>query len=115
MSGNVLMLEERSESLASMAVAIGFPLRSSSLAPWHAPSVKSALSVPAIFRAVSLISGTAGTLPMEVWRNGELLPPEQRPRLVVRPNPLTHAAHLLARHGLLEGHPRRVVVVGRQA
>jgi HK97 family phage portal protein len=55
---------------------------------WHRPSVRQAMGVPAIFRAVSLISSTAASLPMEVWRNGELLPPEGRPRLAVKPNPL---------------------------
>jgi HK97 family phage portal protein len=80
-------LQERTVgALEQMQVAAGFYLRSHQGAR---PSVKSALSVPSIFRAVSLISGTAGTLPLEVWRNGELLPPEDRPRLVVRPNPLT--------------------------
>jgi HK97 family phage portal protein len=52
-------------------------------------SVDEALSVPAIFNAVTLIAGTMGTLTMDVYRNERLLATTDRPRLVVRPNPYT--------------------------
>lgn len=56
-------------------------------APWHNASVQEALGVPAIFRAVSLISNTTGQLAVEVWRNGEKLSDADTPALVKRPDP----------------------------
>ena len=55
--------------------------------PWRVPSVREALGVPAILRAVTLISNTVGVLSMEAFRNGVKMP--DRPRIIVRPNPLT--------------------------
>ena len=45
--------------------------------------------MPAVFKAVSLISNTVGSLSMEGYRAGAKLPVEDTPRLVIRPNPLT--------------------------
>lgn len=56
--------------------------------PWRVASMQEALGVPAIFRSVTLISNTVGALAVEAFRNGVKLPDEQRPRLIVRPNPL---------------------------
>lgn len=53
------------------------------------PSIRDALSVPAIFRAVTLISNTVGSLAMEAYRRGVRMPQEDAPRLIVRPNPFT--------------------------
>lgn len=50
---------------------------------WNAPSIREALSVPAVFRAVALISNTVGMLLMQAFRNGTLLP--EQPTLVTRP------------------------------
>ena len=50
-------------------------------------SVDEALSVPAIFSAVTLIAGTMGTLTMDAYRNESRVPATERPRLIVRPNP----------------------------
>lgn len=52
-------------------------------------SVKEALSVPAIFSAVTLIAGTMGTLTMDAYRNEQLVASSARPRLIVRPNPFS--------------------------
>src|SRR5689334_14201927 len=37
--------------------------------PWRYPAVREALGVPAIFRAVSLIANTTGSLAMECFRD----------------------------------------------
>lgn len=50
---------------------------------WGTPSIKEALSVPAVFRAVSLISNTVGMLLMQAFRNGALM--AVQPILVTRP------------------------------
>jgi HK97 family phage portal protein len=55
--------------------------------PWRMPSVREALGVPSIYRAVSLIANTTGALTLEAWRAGTKLAPEDRPRLVIRPDP----------------------------
>lgn len=52
---------------------------------WTAPSVPVALSVPAIQRAVSLISSTTGMLTMQAYRNGVVM--DRPPNIVVRPDP----------------------------
>lgn len=57
--------------------------------PWRAASISMALGVPAIFRAVSLIANTVGALSLQAYRSGALMAAEDRPRLIVRPNPLT--------------------------
>jgi HK97 family phage portal protein len=58
---------------------------------WQTPSVKTALSVPAIQRAVSLISSTVGMLSMQGYRSGIVMDGMEgradAPRLVVRPDP----------------------------
>jgi phage portal protein BeeE len=45
------------------------------------------LGVPVIFRAVSLIANTTGSLAMEVYRDGQKLPFRDTPQLVKRPDP----------------------------
>lgn len=56
--------------------------------PWSIASPDEALSVPAIFRAVTLIANTIGMLNLETFRNKVLLTdPADIPRLSVRPNP----------------------------
>lgn len=57
--------------------------------PWRMPSIMEALSVPAVFRAVSLIANTTGALSVEAFRHGVKLEPEDRPALVIRPDPFT--------------------------
>ena len=55
------------------------------------PSVDSALGVPSIQRAVSLISSTVGMLSMQGFRNGEVMDGVDgratAPRMIVRPDP----------------------------
>ena len=57
--------------------------------PWRPASVKEALSVPAIYRAVTLISNTVGALSLEGYREGEKMEQRAAPRLIARPNPFT--------------------------
>jgi HK97 family phage portal protein len=57
--------------------------------PWRTATIPEALGVPAIFRAVLLISNTVGSLSMEAWRDELMLSAKERPRLIIRPNPLT--------------------------
>jgi HK97 family phage portal protein len=57
--------------------------------PWRVPSVRDALGVPAIQRAVSLISSTTGMLSMQGVREG--VPMDVQPSLLSRPDPY-HAA-----------------------
>jgi HK97 family phage portal protein len=55
--------------------------------PWRPASVKEALGVPAILRAVTLIANTGGSMSMRAYRRGLRLPDEERPRVIVRPDP----------------------------
>ena len=50
---------------------------------WNPPTLKEALSVPAVFRACTLISNTIGMLLMEAFRDGRKL--TEQPTLVTRP------------------------------
>lgn len=50
---------------------------------WSPPSIREALSVPAVFRAVTLISNTVGMLLMEAYRDGVKL--VEQPTLTARP------------------------------
>jgi HK97 family phage portal protein len=53
---------------------------------WSTPSIRQAMAVPAVFRAVTLIANLIGSLTMQAWRNGTLLTDRtQIPRLVIRP------------------------------
>jgi HK97 family phage portal protein len=62
-------------------------IRGQGTQPWRRASVSTALGVPANFRAVTLIATTTGALSMNGYRNGSILPPDDRPRLIVRPDP----------------------------
>jgi HK97 family phage portal protein len=57
--------------------------------PWRAASVREALGVPAVFGAVNLIANIIGSLSMKALRNEVELPPADRPRVIVRPDPFT--------------------------
>lgn len=50
---------------------------------WNPPSVREALSVPAVFRAVSMIANLVGSLTLDAWRNGVRM--DTPPILVSRP------------------------------
>ena len=52
---------------------------------WRIPTVAEAMGVPAIQRAVTLISSTTGMLSMEGYRKGERM--SESPRLITRPDP----------------------------
>jgi len=55
--------------------------------PWRAKSVEEALSNPAIFRAVALITNTTASLGVEAYRNGVLMADDQMPKVAQRPDP----------------------------
>ncbi len=55
--------------------------------PWRPASITEALGVPAIFGAVTLISKTIGSMAMRALRNEVELPPDERPRVIIRPDP----------------------------
>jgi HK97 family phage portal protein len=57
--------------------------------PWRYPAVNEALGTPAIFRAVTLIANTTGSLAVEAYRRGVKLSDEETPRVVKRPDPFT--------------------------
>ena len=58
--------------------------------PWRPASVEEALGVPAILRAVSLISATTGSLSLEAFQNGALVTDRTAvPRIIIRPNPFS--------------------------
>lgn len=57
--------------------------------PFRAVSVNELLSVPSIERAVTLIAGLTGSLPLLAYRNGAPLIPT--PRIVARPDPFCTA------------------------
>jgi HK97 family phage portal protein len=54
---------------------------------WRTSSVDEALTSPAIFAGVALITNTVATLSMEAFRKGKRLPQENAPRLILRPDP----------------------------
>ncbi len=72
------------DSIDDLVARLGFAPR-----PWTPASVSDALAVPSILRCVSLISTTIGALSMNAYRNGAELAPEDRPRVIVRPDPFT--------------------------
>lgn len=62
-------------------------LRRAGVGPWRAPSVAEAMGVPAIFGAVNMIANLVGSMSMMAMRNEVELPPEKRPRVIIRPDP----------------------------
>ena len=54
---------------------------------YRLPSIREALGIPAVWRAVSLLANNAGALTLEAFRNGEKLEPA--PKIVARPNPFS--------------------------
>lgn len=51
------------------------------------PSVRAAMGVPAVYRAVTLISSLTASLPLDTYRLGELVDPTDAPPVVRRPDP----------------------------
>lgn len=80
---------------------LGLPLRRLQAAerPWRPSSVREALGVPSILQAVTLIANTMGTFTLNAFQNGALVPNDQRPRIVVRPNPFTTMREFLREEG----------------
>ncbi len=76
------------DSIADLVARLGYGGQR-----WQPASVRDALSVPSIARAVSLIAGTTGMLSMDAYRKGVKLDPEDRPRIMVRPDPFRKPRH----------------------
>lgn len=64
-------------------------LRRAGVGPWRVATIREALGVPAIFGAVNLISNVVGSMSMKAMRNEVELPPDDRPRVIIRPDPFT--------------------------
>jgi HK97 family phage portal protein len=79
-------LQTRQEEFPTLEDQIA-RLRNTRTDPWRVPSISEALSVPAVFRAVTLISNTMGSLTLETFRDGALMAANDRPGLAKRPNP----------------------------
>lgn len=62
-------------------------LRQGAARPWRPASIREALGIPAIYQAVTLISNLVGTFTLHAYNKGELVPDDQRPPLIIRPNP----------------------------
>jgi HK97 family phage portal protein len=53
---------------------------------WNTPSIREAMAVPAVYRAVTFIANLIGSFTMQAWRNGALVTDQRQiPRLVNRP------------------------------
>jgi HK97 family phage portal protein len=50
---------------------------------WNPPSIREAMAVPAVYRAVTFIANLIGSFTMQAWRNDALM--QTPPRLVSRP------------------------------
>ena len=55
--------------------------------PWRSAGLREALGVPSILGAVTLISHTVGSMSMRALKNEVEVPPEDRPRVIIRPDP----------------------------
>jgi HK97 family phage portal protein len=55
--------------------------------PWRAAGLREALGVPSILGAVTLISHTVGSMTMRAMKNEVEVLPEDRPRVIIRPDP----------------------------
>ncbi|HXJ64366.1 MAG TPA: phage portal protein [Actinomycetota bacterium] len=75
------------DELPDIATQIGRLRGGVSARPWRVSSQRDALGFPAIFRAASLIANTTGSLAMRALRNEVQLEPQDRPRIIVRPDP----------------------------
>jgi HK97 family phage portal protein len=74
-------------------------------------NAESALSVPAIWRATTMISDSVGVMPLQAYRNDQKLEPT--PRLLERPNPLeTRVETISAMVAALILHGNYVAILG---
>jgi len=71
------------DSIGDLVARLGYAPK-----PWQPVSVRDALGVPSIFRAVALTAGVTGALSMDTYRKGVKMAAEDRPSIVVRPDPL---------------------------
>lgn len=80
-------LQERSDDSALLARIK--ELRSTTPRPWRMAGISEALGIPVVYAAVNLISNISGSLTLNGYRRGQRLADDARPRLIVRPNPLS--------------------------
>ncbi len=80
-----LPIQSRTDTTTPLADQLARIRQQSAARPWRLPSIAEALEVPAIQRAVVLISNTIGRLPIEAYRSGAVM--SDPPRVAVRPNP----------------------------
>ena len=78
-------LQTRSDSIEDLIARMGINRAN----PWRKAGIKEALGVPAIFGAVNLISNITSSMSMRAYRGEVELPPADRPRVIVRPDPFT--------------------------
>ena len=83
-------VQTRSDALQAEIAALR-TTRQSAARPWRPASIAEAMGVPGNFGAVTLISNVVGSLAMKGYQNGAPVADADRPRLIVRPNPLTTA------------------------
>lgn len=57
--------------------------------PWRQASIREALGVPSIFGAVNMLANLTGSLTMSAMRDELEVDPDDRPQIIVRPDPLT--------------------------
>lgn len=70
-------------------VQVARATRQAAARPWRVASAREAMGVPAIWSAVTLISNIIGSFSLQGYRDGERVKDVERPRVIVRPNPLT--------------------------
>ena len=84
---NWLMGEEPEEKRDLESFIVSGAAFDSTTTNWRTPSLREALGIPAVFRAVTMLSNIAGSLAIEAYRDGRRMP--NPPRIVQRPNPFT--------------------------
>lgn len=74
-------------------------LRTQGGRPWRPASLSEALGYPAIFAACTLIANTIATLTFQAYLRGQRVEDADRPRVMVRPNPLSTLREFLRHSG----------------
>lgn len=83
------------EEALQAAISAARANRQSAVRPWRPSTLREALGVPAVFSAVTMISNVVASLTLKAYYNGSPVPDDERPRVIVRPNPFTTAREFL--------------------
>lgn len=75
------------DPLPSLDQQLSAAWRSRRGAPWAMTTVREALAIPAVYRALNLIANTVGSFPIATYRNGVRLDELEAPAVVRRPDP----------------------------